>query len=310
MSDVWNALDAREQALVIWLAFALVVGLATAVGRQFVVTMLEILHGRLGLILLTYAGYVAGVVVLLERAGLWTAALAGVTAFWFAGPGLVMFFTSNAAITDPHYLRIFARRALWFVLGIEFIVNFFPLPLWWEIALVPVLATIALFGVLPPNSTGARGAKTFSEVVLALFGIFLVARFVVRVASDFDTFASSETLARFWLPPALTLAVLPFFYLLGLYMLYEQAFLRLGFYMRDEPLLPSAKRTMIRRFRLNLRELREVGGGPLQVEIARADSKEGIARILREARGIWKGGGKQRWQTGAKTEVQTAPRTP
>ena len=148
---------------------------------------------------------------------------------------------------------------------------------------MPALATIALFGVLPPSEKGAVGARKFSEVVLAAFGIFLVVRFVVRLAADLDAFASSETLARFWLPPALTLAVLPFFYLLGVYMLYERAFLRLGFYMNGEPLLGYAKRAMVRRFGLNLRELREVGSGPLQVEIARAGTEEEIAGILREA---------------------------
>ena len=95
-------------------------------------------------------------------------------------------------------------------------------------------------------------------------------RFLVRVATDFDAFASSETLARFWVPPALTLAVLPFFYLLGVYMAYQQAFVRLGFFMEDEPLLGYAKRAFVRRFRLNLGELREVGSGPLQVRVARA----------------------------------------
>jgi hypothetical protein len=108
-------------------------------------------------------------------------------------------------------------------------------------------------------------------------------RFLVRVATDFDAFASSETLARFWVPPALTLAVLPFFYLLGVYMAYQQAFVRLGFFMEDEPLLGYAKRAFARRFRLNLGELREVGSGPLQVRVARAGSREEIDAILLSA---------------------------
>lgn len=223
----------------------------------------------------------AGVVSGLASVGFWTTALAGATAFWLAGPGMVMLFTSNAATTDPHYLRSLVRRALWFLLGVEFIVNLYVFPLVVEILLVPVLTVIAVFGVLPPETKGAPGAKRFSEIVLAAFGIFLFLRFAVRVATDFGSFASSETLARFWLPPALTLAVLPFFYLLGVYMLYEQAFLRLGFFMEGEPLLRYAKRTMVRRFGLNLSELRELGSGPLQVKIARAKSRREINEALR-----------------------------
>ena len=63
------------------------------------------------------------------------------------------------------------RRALWFLLGIEFVVNFFPFPLAVEILLVPVLATIAVLGVLPSGTQGAAGARKFSEAVLALFGV-------------------------------------------------------------------------------------------------------------------------------------------
>jgi hypothetical protein len=245
-----------------WAAALVAGGLATRAGRDFVRTMLDILRGRFSLIVLAYVLYVAGVVSGLASVGLWTTALAGATAFWFAGPGMVMFFTANAATSDPHYLRSLVRRALWFLLGVEFVVNLYVFPLAVEIMLVPVLTVIAVFGVLPPETKGAPGAKRFSETVLAAFGIFLFLRFVVLVATNFGSFASSSTLARFWLPPALTLAVLPFFYLLGVYMLYEQAFLRLGFFMEGEPLLGYAKRALVRRFGLNLGDLREFGHGP------------------------------------------------
>ena len=51
MSAVWNVLDNGEKALLIWVAIAIGVGLATTAGRQFVVTMLETLRGRFSLIL-------------------------------------------------------------------------------------------------------------------------------------------------------------------------------------------------------------------------------------------------------------------
>jgi hypothetical protein len=283
MSTVWNALDNREKALLFWVAVLIVVGLWMRAGRDFVRTSASIFLGRFSLILLAYVLYVAGVVVILAWTGLWTTDVASATAFWFAGPGMVMFFTSRAALTDRHYLRSLVRRALWFLLGIEFVVNFFPFPLAVEILLVPVLATIAVLSVLPSGTQGAAGAKKFSEAVLALFGVFVFVRFVVLVVTEWGDFASSETLARFWLPPALTLAVLPFFYLLGVYMLYEQAFLRLGFFMEDEP-LGYAKRAMVRRFGLNLGELREVGSGPLQANLARVENRREITQILRDAR--------------------------
>jgi len=114
---------------------------------------------------------------------------------------------------------------------------------------------------------------------------------VVLVVTDWYDFASSEALARFWIPPVLTIAVLPFFYSLGLYMAYEQAFMRLGFFMEGEPLLSYAKLAMVRRFGLNLGELREVRNGAVQAQIARAESKREIRRILRDA-----GDASPRWE--------------
>jgi hypothetical protein len=283
MSAVWNALDDREKALLFWVAVVAVIGLATHTGRDFVRSMASIFGGSLSTILVLYAVYVAAVVSLLAWAGLWTTDVASATAFWFAGPAMVMFFKANEALTNPHHLRDLLRRVLWLLLGVEFVVNFLPLPLWAEILLVPVLAIVVLFGAVPPGTKGAVGAKQFSDFVLGGFFVFLLVRFLVNVATDFDSFTSSETFARFWVPPALTLAVLPFFYALGLFMAYQQAFMRLGFFTEEEPLIGYAKRAFVRRFGLNLGELREVGSGPLQGKVARAGSREEIDAILRGA---------------------------
>jgi hypothetical protein len=296
MSTVWNALDNREKALIFWAVVVAAYGLTTKTGRDFVRTMAGIFWGSLSTLLLLYALYVAAVVSLLAWAGLWMTAVTSATAFWFAGPAMVMFMKANEALTDPNYLRSLVRRALWFLLGVEFVVNFFPLPLLVEILLVPFLTMVALLGVVPAGTKGAAEAKKLSDFVLGAFGVVLVVRFLVLVATDWRDFASSETLARFWLPPALTLAVLPFLYGLGLYMAYQLAFMRLGFFMEGEPLLGYAKRAFVRRFRLNLSELREIGSGPLQTKVARASSREEIDTILRDARrpSAWKEHGKQR----------------
>lgn len=123
MSAGWNALDYREKAFLIWIAIAVGGGLATTAGRQLVVTMLGILRGRLSLLLLALVLYVAGVVRLFAWLGVWRPSLTDATAFWFAGPALVMFFNSNAATTDVHYFRAVMQRILWLLLGVEFIVN-------------------------------------------------------------------------------------------------------------------------------------------------------------------------------------------
>jgi hypothetical protein len=169
---------------------------------------------------------------------------------------------------------------------------------------------IALLGAVPADARGVPEAKRLSEFVLGAFFVFLVVRFLVLVATDLGSFGSSETLARCWVPPTLILAVLPFFYALGLYMAYQKAFTRLGFFIEGEPLLGYAKRAFVRCFGLNLGGLREVGNGPLQVKVARAASREEIDAILRDARRppTWKERGKQGRRTGAKADTSDRTR--
>jgi hypothetical protein len=85
MSAIWNALDNREKALLLWIVVLVAVGLMTRTGRDFARSMLSIARGALSAILVVYALYVAAVVSLLAWAGLWMTAVASATAFWFAG---------------------------------------------------------------------------------------------------------------------------------------------------------------------------------------------------------------------------------
>ena len=101
-------------------------------------SVLGIARGSLSAIVVLFALYVATAVALLAWAGVLTTAVASVTASWFAGPGMAMVFRADEALTNLRYLRSLVRRALWLLLGIEFVINFFPLPLITEILLVPV----------------------------------------------------------------------------------------------------------------------------------------------------------------------------
>ena len=60
-------------------------------------------------------------------------------------------------------------------------------------------------------------AKRLLDVLLTAFGVVLLARGMIKLALDFDSFATLENLMRLVLPAALTIAFLPYAYFLRAY---------------------------------------------------------------------------------------------
>jgi hypothetical protein len=64
-------------------------------------------------------------------------------------------------------------------------------------------------------------AKSKLDGVLAVFGLALVSHAAWSIATDFGTFWAFENLMRLVLPPAMTIAFLPYVYLLRSYIRWE-----------------------------------------------------------------------------------------
>ena len=65
-------------------------------------------------------------------------------------------------------------------------------------------------------------AKRLLDVLLTAFGVVLLARGMIKLALDFDSFATLENLMRLVLPAALTIAFLPYAYFLRAYIRRER----------------------------------------------------------------------------------------
>jgi hypothetical protein len=83
MSALWNALDHREQVLLIGSVLVIILALAIKDVRRGVPSTLKILvTPPLGPLLLIGVSYVAAVVVFAAALGLWTMPLLGLTVTW------------------------------------------------------------------------------------------------------------------------------------------------------------------------------------------------------------------------------------
>jgi hypothetical protein len=223
MSAIWNALDHREQALLIGSVLFILGALAIKDVRRGVPGILKLLvTPPLGPLLLIGVIYAGAIVALAAALGLWAMPLLGLTVTWAIGSAGFMFFTANDAVSDPVYFAKALRRSIRWTLILEFLVALYVFDLLLEVLLLPVLLGVATFAASVEDKPESARAKRLLDGVLVVFGLALVCHAVWSIATDFGTFWTFENLMRLVLPAGLTIAFLPYAYFLRVYIRQEQ----------------------------------------------------------------------------------------
>lgn len=176
--------------------------------------------------LLGAGAYTAGLVFLGRWLGLWGTALCFDTALWFFGTAIALIFSLTDATRDEHFFRRTALRALKVTVFVEVFVNFhiFSLPV--ELVLVPVLSFVALLSLFAATKKETLKVKHACDFILAVVGLVLLGFTTAHLIGDWSTLDKTPLWQSLALPAWLTLAYLPFIYILSLYSGYEMAFLR------------------------------------------------------------------------------------
>jgi hypothetical protein len=253
MQDVLAALDNREMAIIIWSAVLLAFVVATS-GVQSLASILRIILSRQILsVLITMVGYVSLIVFVAYRLGLWDFGMMKDTLVWLLGPALVLVFNSPEANWDPDYLRKTLLASVRVILVLEFVINFYVLPIYAELVLVPVL--FCLGAILAVSKTKPKYApvKRLLQYLLGAIGLSLLGYAVARAAGDAHSLASADTLRFLLLPAALTALFVPFLYGLAIYSGYENIFVRTKIWIIDTELASYTRRQVFNacRFRLS-----------------------------------------------------------
>jgi hypothetical protein len=190
-----------------------------------------------GLMLLYIAGLVSG----LHYLGLWMPSHTTTTIFWTISVALVTLVKINSITEDEHYFKKAALDQVRLLVLFEFIINFYVLSLWLELAIVPILAFLGGMLVVAESDTRYKPVKTLLDWVFAIVGGVLISWSLYQAATHLDTFATSITLKDLALPPLMSLAFLPFIYIMALFVTYEDLFVRLRFFIKDDKLVRFTK---------------------------------------------------------------------
>lgn len=279
------SLNNREWAILFWLLVALVWAVLQPAFRSTLRGLGRSLqHPKLLVPLLAMIAYADVFVWLGWRLGVWNWSLIPETVIWFFGSALVLFFNLNKASEQEAFFRRVALRTIEVTVFIEFFMNVFVLALPAELVLQPMVLLLMLLSLVAGRQAEDRGVKRFVDALAAVMGLGLAAFSVVQLFRQWDQLDRGTHLLEFALPVWLTLALLPFVYILSLWVSYGVAFLRIRWTAKDARSRRRAKLALVTVLHGRTRDVRAFAGHWAQ-EAASAGSLKAARSVVRGFRG-------------------------
>lgn len=217
-------LNSRELAILIWLAAVLIVLLfipkvRPALGNVVRAFFQPMILMAIGLVL----AWVGLSVAILATFQIWDWSHLKGTLVWVVTYGLATLFDINRLSETPRALASLAKEAVAVTAVIVFIGEFYTLPLWGELILIPLLVFLGMVAAVADTKPETKIAARFTENILIIAGLGMFAFSAFRIITDLQAFANLDTLRDFAVPALLSLMYLPFLYGLLLFMAYENA---------------------------------------------------------------------------------------
>jgi hypothetical protein len=213
-----------EWATFIWAGAALVACLTRSDLRQSMSAVVRTLAQRKILTaFLLLAGWAVGEVLLGQWLRLWNLQLTTDTAIWYVTVASVLLVHSSDVGTEEHYLRkrLLGAIALPVIVGV--VMQLFVPSLLVELLLQPVLFLLVGTSVVATQDESAA-AKKFIDTLIAMAVLALAGYQVASISGNWSHLSKAQIGRQFAMPVWLSLGVLPWIYLTGVYATYETAF--------------------------------------------------------------------------------------
>ena len=250
-------LNNRELATAIWVAiFVLWVLWKIDVGGSIKELIQTLLVKAIVIPFSLLFFYVLISIWLLNVAGLWEQNQVKNTIFWFFTVAIVSFFRSPHIADDPYYFRNAIKDNLKIIVLLEFIFTSYTFSLIVELVFVPLMTFTVVMLEYSKNKKMFELVEKITSRFLELVGGVIIIFTLYKLIMDFSEFAKEETFFDFITPVLLSLLLLPYIYVLHVYLSYEKAFFRLRYVLKNKDVISYAKKVSIIKFRLNLDQLK------------------------------------------------------
>jgi uncharacterized membrane protein len=273
-------LNTRETATLVWVVLALGIAVAIPGLRVTVIDGVKIATKPFVAILLVATTLLASAVTIcLAWFGYWRTSMIPPTVAWFVGTAIVGTFSMGGV----GELRRLATRTVAFTAVVEFVSNAYTFPLPVEMLLVPgvvILVTLTSFADRRPEFANTRAPL---KVLCAALFVGTLTPTIVYFVQHAGQLASADRAREFLLPLVLTVAFLPYFYLVQMVIAWQTALSMLKSQMHDDrpSLLKAARRALIRSCHASLPRI-QLFEPEFRWRLAAATSEDDIQRTMRD----------------------------
>ncbi|WP_283687224.1 hypothetical protein [Dysgonomonas sp. Marseille-Q5470] len=261
MNCLFDIFSTREIALAIWFLIFLLFVSRTKSVRHSIVGVFKALFDRK--LILAFSLLLLNIIIIvsiLSHLGFWNISLLKDTCLWVFFSGFVLFMNVNKVENLNYFSRIIKDNIKVLVVW-EFLFNFYTLSLAGELIFIPVVCVFSIIGAFAEHSSAQeenyRKVVILCKNILGLIGLGMIVYVIYKTITDYELLFSLSNIKSFLLPILLGILTLPYFYLLALFMRYENLFIRVNSFLRykGEKQVKDAKKEILISANISLTKL-------------------------------------------------------
>lgn len=258
MTEFLTYFSNREIALFVWI-FILIVAMSISKSiRKSMGRVLKIFFSKT--ILTTFALFILYVSIVLfglQKIGFWDWSLLKDTIFWTFGFAIVLVFRANKTKRISDFKTILKDAVKWTIV-VEFLVAFYTFSLNTELIILPILFFIGMLQAYSDTDTKYSQVSKLLKTVSSLTGLVILGYVTYKTFYQGGELISIGNFKSLILPIILTALFIPFVYLLSVFMIYEETFVNLKIFIKDDKLRKHLKRQTLKIAKLNLDKLSNI----------------------------------------------------
>lgn len=283
---MFEIFSTRETALIFWSSIFIIGALLVVKFKGVYDLLSKFFDRKIQIPLWGMFFYIAAITFAFYKAGVWNINLLKDTMLWSLTSATILFFNINKA-KESSYFRPIVIDNLKAVIPLEFVTNFYTFSFSVEMTIIPVMTFIGLMQIVAEHSskTNAEHLKTASclKGLFTGLGILIFIYVFYKTAIDYKSLITIENLKSLFLPVIYTFLLLPFLYLLALYMNYEILFIRLPYLIDNKKELLKVKLNILLLANLNLRKLHKISTNLNFATYTGQEIRRSLKRILKES---------------------------
>lgn len=272
MNSLMSIFSNRELALLIWGVTILTALLFVKSIRKSSKQLLKALFVKqIITVLILLIMFIALIILFFYKINLWDKSLLKDTIFWFLGVALVLSYKANNAKDFAFFKEIIKDTIKWTIV-LEFLINFYTFGLLTELILLPIMVIIGLLQTVSELDKKNEQVTKLLKNVTALFGLIVLTYVSYKTFTDYKMLFDANNLFSFLLPIILTVVVLPFIYILALYINYETLFVRIKFISKDKTVKRRLKKEILLVANFNIETLHLISKKLNNYDLTKSDN--------------------------------------